>query len=143
MWRLRAGIGLFGFALLVGCGSQSTLATVRTSGASTSSLSAVGGVHFINATLVWDSGAPINPGGPNMRVSGEVVSGSGAAVHGGVIKAYVLDGPPGRASDAVATIDVGDGTFAQTFGVVGPGGNKIRLDYVQDGKVLASTVLKD
>ena len=97
----------------------------------------------MNATLVEDSGTPANPGGPNVRVSGEVVSRPGFADHGGVIKAYVLDGPPGSANYAVSTLDVHDGTFAQTFRIIGPGGNKIRLDYVEDGKVLASIVIKD
>lgn len=143
MWRLRAGIGLLGFALLVGCGSASTPATARTSGPSTSSLPVERGVHFLKATLAWDSSAPINPGGPIMRVSGKVVSESGVGVDAGVIKAYVLDGLPGRANYAVATIYVHDGTFAQSFGVIGPGGNEFRLDYLDDGRVLASTVIKD
>ena len=79
-----------------------------------------------------------------MRVSGEVVFGSGTDADAGVVKAYVLDsGVPGRATYAVATIDVHAGQFAQVFGVVGPGGHRIRLDYVEEGKVLASTVVKD
>lgn len=61
----------------------------------------------------------------------------------GTIKVYVLDGAPGRAHSAVAIIDVHEGTFATTFQIIGPGGNKIRLDYVEGGKVLASTVVTD
>lgn len=78
-----------------------------------------------------------------MRVTGEVVSAPGVAIDAGVIKAYVLDGPPGRATFVVATIGVHDGSFDQTFGVVGPGGGRIRLDYVAGGRVLASTVVKE
>lgn len=142
IWRLRAWVGLIGLCLLVGCGSGSPT-TLRTVGTASTSIPVVHGVHFLHATLSWDSSVPVNPGGPNMRATGEVVSDSGLAVDGGVVKAYVLDGPPGRAAHPVATIEVRDGTFAQTFGVIGPGGNKIRLDYVADGTVLASTVVKD
>ena len=110
--------------------------------ASTSSVSVERGVRFVDATLALDRTLPSNPGGPNVRVSGAVVSGLGAVVDAGAIEAYVLDGPPGRAKYAVATIDVHDGAFAESFTVIGPGGNVLRLDYVEDGKVLASTVVK-
>ena len=110
--------------------------------ASTSSVSVERGVRFVDATLALDRTLPSTPGGPNVRVSGAVVSGSGAVVDAGAIEAYVLDGPPGRAKYAIATIDVHDGAFAKSFTVIGPGGNVLRLDYVEDGKVLASTVVK-
>ena len=75
-------------------------------------------------------------------MSGAVVSESGAVIDAAAIKAYVLDGPPGRAKYAVATIGVHDGAFAKSFTVIGPGGNVLRLDCVEDGKVLASTVIE-
>ncbi|MFL6021796.1 MAG: hypothetical protein ACJ72O_00505 [Marmoricola sp.] len=74
-------------------------------------------------------------------MSGRLVSGSDGGVDAGAIKAYVLDGPTGRKNTPVATIEVRDGNFARSFVAIGPGGNKIRLDYVVDGKVLASTVV--
>lgn len=141
--RMRAGIGLIGFAVLAGCGSGSTSVDVGTTHSSTSSAALASGVHFGNATLAWDRSAPINPGGPMMKVSGTLVSGAGAGVDVGVIKAYVLDGGPGRANYPVASISVHGSAFAQTFGVIGPGGNEIRLDYVVDGTVMASTVVTD
>jgi len=141
-WWLRAGIGLFGFALLVGCGNASAPSSFRTSSAVDAATPVVRGARILNAKLSWDSSVPPNPGGPIMQVSGAVVSVSGAVVNVGEIRAYVLDGPPGRAHDAVTTIEVHEGTFAKVFEVIGPGGHEIRLDYVEGGKVLASTVVK-
>ena len=123
---------------LAGCGSMA----MSGSTSSTSSVPAERGVRFVDATLALDRTVPPTPAGPRVRVSGAVVSGSGAVVDAGAIEAHVLDGPPGHAKYAVATIDVHDGAFAKSFTVVGPGGNVLRLDYVEDGKVLASTVVK-
>jgi len=131
--------GLVAACALAGCGSMA----MSGSTASTSSVSVERGVRFVDATLALDRTLPVTPAGPNIRVSGAVVSGSGAVVDAGAIEAYVLDGPPGRAKYAVATIDVHDGAFAESFTVIGPGGNVLRLDYVEDGKVMASTVIKD
>jgi hypothetical protein len=130
--------GSVGACALAGCGSMA----MSGSTASTSSVPAERGVRFVGATLALDRTLPVTPAGPNVRVSGAVVSGSGAVVDAGAIEAHVLDGPPGHAKYAVATIDVHDGAFAKSFTVVGPGGNVLRLDYVQDGKVLASTVIQ-
>lgn len=137
--RIAASVvaGLFTLCALTGCDPTRT----SDAGSSTSARPTQSAVHFDSATLARDSSIP-TPGGPNLRVSGKLVSKSDVGVDAGAIKAYVLDGPSDRKNSPVTTIEVRDGTFARSFRVIGPGGSKIRLDYVVDGKVLASTVVK-
>lgn len=123
---------------LAGCGSVA----MSSSTASTASVSVERGVRFVDVTLAWGNAGPANPGGPHMKLSGALVSGAGVVIAAGTIKVYVLDGSPGRATHAIATIGVHDGIFATSFTIIGPGGNVLRLDYVANSKVLASTVIK-